>query len=56
MTMNNLETFGVAALGAAEMQDTTGGEYSVMWVLGYVWQTLITPPEGPSLYYQAKVG
>lgn len=30
---------GTTELSVAEMQETNGGEFSVMWLLGYVYQT-----------------
>ena len=33
--------FGATELSVAEMRETTGGEYSVMWLLGYVFQASI---------------
>jgi hypothetical protein len=45
--MRDFETFGVAELSTAELQDTTGGEYSVMWLLGWAYQKLADLPPAP---------
>lgn len=42
--MNEINTFGVTELSADELVALMGGKISVMWVLGYVYQTIVDLP------------